>query len=60
VGRLAFDQNGRRPESQRTEMRADKVNFAVGQSGCGHNVVDPGIGVNLSGGLGANTRHFQT
>ena len=48
---MAVDQDGGRAEAVRAEMSAEEFDFAEGQRGGGHDVVDAGIAEG-SGGLG--------
>jgi len=51
LGGVAVDQHGGRTKGEGAEMSADEFNFAERQSGGGNDVVDAGIGENVSGGL---------
>ncbi len=57
LGGVAVDQHGGRTKGEGAEMSADEFNFAERQSGGGNDVVDAGIGENVSGGLGAGAGH---
>jgi hypothetical protein len=58
MGGVAVDQDGGWTEGEGSEMRANQLDIAEGQSGCGNDVVDARIGEDFSGGLGAGAGHF--
>jgi hypothetical protein len=57
VGGEAIDEDGGGTESEGAEMRAEEFDFAEGQGGGGHDVVNAGLGEDWGSGLGAGAGH---